>query len=162
MAYELVEHIEITSSAASVTISSIPQTGKHLLVKTKIRAGGTLRHEKMYFVPNNATSSDNSKTLKLENTSYASQSWTHIDMPVSAGGATANAFGSAEWFVNDYTASSGNKLVTGNGAASHNNSSQGFLQHTSGYVATGAVTSVTIYIDQSAQSGSLISVYLLS
>ena len=142
--YVLLETIDLTQSAASVTFDNIPQTGytdlKIVVSARDSDTSGALTQVSF----NGVTTNLSSRRLRgtgsaATSTAFASNIYTQGQ----ANGDTANTFGNSEIYIPNYT-SSNYKSVSEDGV-SENNATAAYMQLTAGlWSSPAAVTSVTL------------------
>lgn len=108
--YQLISSNVLSSAAASVTFSSIPATYTDLVLRMSVRSTGTSTDRIVTLKYNNDTTSTYSWTTLLGNGSTASSGGASSTggayaYSATASGATANTFGSLEVYIPSYTAS---------------------------------------------------------
>ena len=144
--YVLLEKITVgAAGAASVTFSSIPQTGyTDLVIKASVRDvyGG---HSGLIAVAfNGSTATQSRKSLYGTGSAAGSESSTDIRIEYnSAATATASAFGSGEMYIPNYT--SANYKSTSSEGVSETNAATAFMAVTAGLWSNpAAITSITL------------------
>ena len=164
--YQLIASNTLSSSAASVTFSSIPATYTDLVLKISARTNYGSISDYIQLVINGTTANysdttlwgDGASTFSLRN-SNASLSEVST---MSANNATANAFGNSEIYIPSYTASQ-NKPIGAFGVAESNTTSFGtsfgVVADASLWRNTAAITSITIDAYGTYQSGSSFFLY---
>ena len=151
--YTLINSNVLSSSAASVTFSSIPATYTDLVVRISARCdnGGNQNNLRIQF--NSDSSSNYSETMVYGNGSAASSfrvsSQTNIleALVVDGNGATANTFGSLEMYIPSYTVSQNKPISTF--AVQENNTTGAFIYATADLWRNNATIS-SIYIEAGA------------
>lgn len=146
--YTLIASNTLSSAAASVTFSSIPQTYTDLVLRVSTRTDGSADNTLLGVRFNNDTNTNYSSILLTGNGSTASSSTlgtfanTYLGQTV-ANTATANTFNNGELYVPNYTASQ-NKPISGIGIA-ENNSTTAIIRAVAGlWQVTSAITSITL------------------
>jgi hypothetical protein len=114
--YILLERIELNASAASVTFSSIPQTGyTDLKIVGSVRTTNASTYGAVDMIFNGSTSGYSSRNIEGGDGTAASFTSTGASSLkagyVSGGNATANTFGTFEVYIPNYT-SSNNKSIS--------------------------------------------------
>ena len=147
--YQLIEAQTLTTTTASVTFSSIPQTFTDLIIKISARDSGD----------NQASIKFNSSTtgysnIRLQGTGVLAQSTTDSSTAKGIMGysvnqttsRTANVFGNAEVYIPNYAGST-NKSFSSDGVE-ENNAIAAFSKLFTGLLAnTAAITSITLSAD---------------
>lgn len=152
--YTLIASNTLSSSAASVTFSSIPNTYTDLVLKISSRAANTGTSANFTLaVSMNGNSTNNHSYTVLRATgstvnSFAGSSVTNINGVQSATAATANTFGSAEFYLPNYNSST-NKSVSFYSVAEDNTTSAAIRATAGLYNNTSAITSLVVW----SQSG---------
>jgi len=113
---QLIERVELTSSASSITFSSIPQTFAHLIVVASAR--NTLDNY-LEVYPNGVTTDRNHIQLKGDGATVDYLPRTRIAMTCAIDTRTANTFGNSTLFISNYT-SSADKLFSMDGVEENN------------------------------------------
>ncbi|CAB4178233.1 hypothetical protein UFOVP1462_49 [uncultured Caudovirales phage] len=144
--YTLIQRTVLNASAASITLSSIPQTFTDLVIKISGRTtyaspygegiyisfnglNTNMARRRLYGLATGSGGSDNAANSYAAYTSAASQS--------------ANAFGNSELYITNYT-SSGYKLSYLDGGAENNAATAGLLLNANTWSATAAISSITL------------------
>jgi hypothetical protein len=150
----LITSTTLSTSAASVTFSSIPATYTDLVLRISARAGNTGTSANFTLaVSLNGNSATNHSYTVLRATgstvnSFAGSSVTNINGVTSATAATANTFGNAEFYIPNYT-SSANKPCSFFSVAEDNTTSAAIRATAGLYSSSSAVSSIVIW----SQSG---------
>ena len=125
--YTLISSNVLSSSAASVTFSSIPATYTDLVLRASVRsdAAATVKETEIIFNADTATNYSFTNLLGLGSNGSASQQfgtlaygWTG---KIAADSSTANTFANVEIYIPSYTASQ-NKQISSNNINENNNS----------------------------------------
>jgi len=142
---ELIETVELASSASSITFSSIPQTYTDLKILVSARSDASGSTGDVVTIELNSSSA-NFNWINLRGdgqndfTSSASSGYTFY---TSAGLATADTFGNGSIYISNYTASQ-NKSISTDGV-SETNGTFGFQTLAATlWSNTAAITSVTL------------------
>jgi len=147
LTYTPIETVTLSSSQASITFSVIPQTYTDLLVKVSARDTRSFVSDNGQIRFNSDTNNANysSRRLYTDGSSVASDSPADNTWFMSADTATANTFGSAEFYIANY-AGSNYKSVSIDSTAESNGSSDVY-RNLSAYLwsNTAAITSITLY-----------------
>jgi len=113
MSYELIETIELTSSAASIEFTSIPQDGTDLVLKLSFRSSTTsdTRNIPMKFNNNNTPGDYSFGELSGDGSSvFTNFAVTETDINLrdgaNGGGSTSNTFSNVEVYISDYASAS--------------------------------------------------------
>jgi hypothetical protein len=153
---QLISSQVLTSTAASVTFSSIPGTFKDLILKLSVR--NSLTQEDMLLRINNDSSTLYSRVQLRGNGTQASssinsaQTSIKLENAVVGSGYTANTFSNHEIYIPNYTASQ-NRQISSH-AAIENNGTEAFdIVHAGLYRSTTAITQ----IDLIASTGNFVS-----
>ena len=151
--YTLISSQVLSSSAASVTFSSIPQTYKDLVVRVSVRDDDTSANTALAKLSTNSSSANISITrLYTDGSTVTSSRLGGQSVMYSPGAdsslATANTFGSIEWYIPQYAGST-TKPISVFGAAETNaatfsSGSQALGTYAGFLNSTTAITSVTI------------------
>ena len=140
-----IETIELGSSAASITFSSIPQdyTDLVILVSARNSAGTNFNNMRVTF---NGASTNYSEILLYgdgSSASSASSSAAYLEFQYSNGISTSNTFGNGSIYVSNYTASQAKSVSTD--TVSENNATGAIQGISAGlWNDTAAITSITI------------------
>ena len=149
--YELIQAQTLSSSATSVTFSSIPSTYTDLLVKASIR--NTIDGDGMYVYFNSITSGYSTRQLFGTGTSANSNTPSQTNF-ITLGyttTVTANTFGNMEFYVPNY-AGSNNKSLSGD-SVQEGNQTQAYMNLVAGLMSNTAAISTLII---GSQSGSFV------
>lgn len=170
--YTLINSNVLSSSAASITFSSIPATYTDLVVKISARGSGNSVNI-YHLVTYNGSSTGYSDTLLYKdgtNTTLKSQngtggawySYAGIGLPLPASQSTASTFDSTEVYIPSYTASQ-YKPASVFGVQETNSTTQYMAVDASLWSNNSAITSITITCgDQNYVSGSSFYLYGIS
>lgn len=152
--YTLINSNVLTSSAASVTFSSIPATYTDLVLRMSIRnstagAYGATGRFKLngdtatnYSVTTLEGNGSSAGSNRISSQAYGQLTYNGYD----AGGNTANTFSSIEFYIPSYLASQNKPISTF--TATENNSTTGILEVDANlWRNTAAITSIEIYSD---------------
>ena len=149
--YELIAKNTLGSDTASLTFSSIPQTGYTdlvLICTTRSDRGG-VANGKILVTFNSSTSNYSYRRLLASNTTVQSASASSLSsfdacsFTGCSAGNTSNTFGSTEVYIPNYTGST-NKAISAT-SVSENNGTNGYLVALAGLWAdTSAITSMSI------------------
>lgn len=147
--YTLINSNVLTSSAASVTFSSIPATYTDLVLRISARCADTGTYAGLKFTLNSDTASVYSYTVLYGNGSSglsdrnSALANARAPFSIDASDATANTFGSLEIYIPSYLASQ-NKPISSFGA-SETNASTAYINATANlWRNTSAITSIQI------------------
>jgi hypothetical protein len=158
MAMELVSTTQLSTSASTVTFSSIPQTGKDLLllVQTQVQTPST----NFFLRINGDTTSGNYVTRKLAGDGSATSSTTGT-LPNPAAPLTSNtAWGSTSFYISNYALTAAKTISTD--SVTENNATAAIQEIlASTYTPTGAITSLVI-AGSSMPQHSIFSLYIIS
>jgi hypothetical protein len=107
MGYQLIEHIEVGASApTSIEFTGIPQDGVDLVLKVSLRHNQATLSANLGIGFNNYSTAASAKTLFGDGASGLSFSTATINTPwAPAGNTTANTFGSASYYISNYSGS---------------------------------------------------------
>lgn len=139
--YKLIEAKSLTTTTASVTFSSIPQTYTDLLVLVGARgdAGG---QRDCYISFNGSTSNFSNRYMEMSNSLVASGTTARYIGPVSGTTTTANLFSNAAIYIPNYTGST-YKSFSGDFVAENNAQATNALTLTAQlWSDTAAITSI--------------------
>ena len=158
--YKLIASNTLTSSAASVTFSTISQTFTDLLLRCSVRDAGTgSTYGDVYIQYNGNNSAANySRTYLYASGATALSSRTatganqldQIDFSASGSTATASTFGSLEVYIPSYTVSQ-KKAIGAFGVAETNSANAYINAHASLFQLTTAISSLVIGTNQGTQ-----------
>jgi hypothetical protein len=156
----LLETIELSQSAASVTLDNIPQTGyTDLKVVLSLRASASANWALVGINGGSDTATTLRHILDNEGTPIT-QSYTSLRALLNGSSLTDNTFSSSELYFSDYT-SANQKTISGNGAQENN--AAGTNRHIAAFLwpFTSAITSLTFTVDggSSFVAGSTFSIY---
>ena len=151
--YKLISSNVLTSSAASITFSSIPATYTDLVLRASVRCDNGANQNNLRIQFNSDTSTNYSETFVYGNGSSASSfkvsNQTKIleALIVDGNNATANTFGSLEMYIPSYTVSQNKPISTI--AVQETNATGAYIYSTADlWRNTAAITS--IYIEAGA------------
>ena len=163
-AFDLLETQVLTSSAASVTFSSIPQDYKHLQIRMAVRSTGT--GNPRVLTQFNSDSGTNyayhnlfgtGSTVYSENNS-SNDGWNYYFVPNSS--QTAGIFGAAVYDILDYSSVSKNTTTRVFGGAANAGVNYDIGLHSFLWNNTAAITSILLSGDgQSFATGTRFSLY---
>lgn len=128
--YELIASNTLTSSAASVTFSAIPNTYTDLILRVSVRGTAGAVGQSLNLQFNGSGGTAYSATRLRGDGSTASSNRTsstdqiYLSQTVNGSTSTADTFGSAEIYIPSYTASQNKPLS--NFAAAENNATQAY------------------------------------
>lgn len=161
--YVPISSTTLTTAAANVTISNIPQTYTDLLIRVTARSdsvGGFAYTGSLYF---NGSSGVSSYTYlqAVGTVSGARANNQNIPYWVAGPSATANNFSSSEIYVTNYTSTTNHKQVSIHGAVPRQNASvSGEEAMIAGlWQSTAAITSITLDVSGNFEAGSQFHVY---
>ena len=140
--YTLIEAKTVSTTTASVTFTSIPQTYTDLLVKLSVRQDTA--NAGLFLRPNSSTTNLSSRRLFADSSAPWSDTGSNIFMLCNGNWATGNTFTNNEIYIPNYT-SSNYKSVSIDSVAENNTSSAGlsFLGFVAGlWSDTTAITSL--------------------
>lgn len=147
--YTLIASNTLSSSAASVTFSSIAATYTDLLVKCSARSDYAGVNASIYVAPNNASTNLSSRSLHATSTAASSASYTVIiARDISGNTSTSNTFGNAEFYIPNY-ASANYKSVSLDTVGENNASTGSILMGIQAglWSSTSAITSLVLTTD---------------
>lgn len=159
--YELISSVDTTSS--SVTFSSIPQTFRHLQVRSSLRVTGNLTS---YFKANNSSATVSEVGFRGATSStqriYSdySSGW-YFQETASNEGSDSNIFASLTFTVFDYSQTDKWKPISLLGGVADNYLNVATARF-GNYESTSAVSSITISLGSSAVSGTHFELYGLA
>jgi hypothetical protein len=150
--YTLISSNVLTSSAASVTFSSIPATYTDLVLRASIRGTAASTFAGAYISINNDSSALYSLTRLRGSGAAASSAGLSNDFPGfdtqgfawPAANATANTFGSLELYIPNYANSTNNKCMSINYVSETNATTAYIYSVAFLYSATTAITSIQL------------------
>lgn len=144
--YNLITSSVLTVTTTSVTFSSIPQTYTDLLLKISARTPSAGTNALVLITPN-GTSLPSYTRLRGDGSSVAASrasggAFMYAGLQ-NASGATANVFGSLEWYMSNYTSTSNKSFYSF--AAQETNATLAYIESYAGLERqTNAITSMTI------------------
>jgi len=161
---ELIETVELASSASSITFSSIPQTYTDLVLLISARSDRSGEEEDVAYLTFNSSTS-NYSTISLQGTGSTVSSDTaggvsnlleRLDIPGPL--MTSNTFGNISLYISNYTKAQGKSvsadLVEENNATFARQRINAYLWND-----TAAITSITFSPIANFVTGSIISLY---
>lgn len=160
--YILLERIELNASAASVTFSSIPQTGYtdlKMVVSQRSDNAGSI-YSTTYVRFNGDTNNANYSSKMLEGSGSSASSYAQYIYMVGEGAtSTANTFANGEIYIPNYTGSALKSVSIDN--VMENNATTAYSTLGAAlWNSTAAITSVTVFNNgANYQSGSTFSLY---
>ena len=165
--YTLISSNVLSSSAASVTFSSIPATYTDLVLRISARSASA--GTDAFFVQFNSDTATNYSSTQLYGDGSAAYSFRGSNTNalkktyLNNNGNTANSFGSAEFYIPSYTASQ-NKPVSSIGIEETNATAASITATADLWRNTAAITSIFIRTDnnQNFLSGSSFYLYGIS
>jgi len=109
---ELIETVELASSASSITFSSIPQTYTDLKILLSLRSDRSYVADSVSILLNSSSSNFSKNTLQGNGSSVSSNSAANnaFNFSSSADDATANTFGNFSIDVSSYTSSTAKSI----------------------------------------------------
>jgi len=144
--YTLISSTTLTTTTASVTFSSIPQTYTDLLLRISPRTTNTSFGETIRIKPNNLTTNGSAIIIRAFNgTSTSGYTYSNVLATNNSlgNGATADTFASIDVYIPNYT-SSNYKPFSGN-AVSETNASDGRVELTASlWSNSAAITSLVL------------------
>ena len=144
--YSLISSSTLSSSAASVTFSSIPSTYTDLVLRVSMRSDAASGQEVIYINPNGLTTNQSSTVIEGNGTSGAgSNRTTKIETRGTGNTATSNTFSSSETYIPNY-ASATIHPISNFGAGENNNTAVVMNAVASLWNSATAITSFTITI----------------
>lgn len=110
--YVLITSNVLSSTATSVTLSSIPSTYTDLVLKASVRTNTVNNGDYLVVRPNAGTTNFSQRYIWVTGSSVGSSSDTQFYGPVNGSGAssTTNTFGSFEMYIPNYTLSANKPL----------------------------------------------------
>ena len=144
--YTLISSNVLTSSAASVTFSSIPATYTDLVVRASIRSDRSAVEDWLFIKFNGLTTNRSYTRLTGSGSAAASgRSTTGIVLgEINAATATANTFSNQEIYIPSYTASQ-NKPMSGIGMQEDNAAAAYMMASAGLWSNTSAITEINLY-----------------
>lgn len=148
--YNLIANNTLSSSAASVTFSSIPSSYTDLVVRISARDNSVNTYLQMFFTYNNNTTAVYSVTKLTGTGSVASSTrqstqTEHQDPLETSNNATGNTFSSAELYIPNYSGATYNKVYSSSSVAENNATTAGIQAASGLWRATTAISSIEIY-----------------
>ena len=141
---ELIEAIELSSSASSITFSSIPQDYTHLQILISARTDRSSNTDVILIEPNGLTTNGSNITLLGNGTDDFSFSASDLQSARVVGNtATANTFSNSSIYISNYTASQA-KSIYGNSVAENNASAADQYFYATLWNNTAAITSLNL------------------
>lgn len=119
MSYELIETVELASSASSIEFTGIPQDGSDLAVKLSFRSTGT-NQDILAIDTNGFSAIDTRRVLMVQDGTVSTTTDFRVWVPGSS--FTANTFANIEIYYSNYTSSVG-KAVSIQGVSPNNSAS---------------------------------------
>ena len=150
---ELIESVELASSASSITFSSIPQTYTDLKILISTRTTYVSVLDAIDLLPNGA--SGNNSLIYLRGTGSSAESGsetTNLVAYTSGASTTSNTFGNATIYISDYTSTSSKSISTDGVGENNATTIRGGIVATL-HTGTSAFTSLEI----SGRNGDLVS-----
>lgn len=160
MAYSLIETVEIATPTFNIYFYSVPQDAVDLELRLSARVGGTFVDENIFITLNGNTTDDGEKQLYGTGSSTGGVSRIFVAAKVNGGGTTANTFGSANFYIPNYTSSSDKSIYVS--SALPNNATSSWQQIGAGRTPVGAVTEIRLYGSYEFQAGTKASLYKIS
>lgn len=167
--FESIQTLTGAGNPTSVTFNSIPQTYKHLQIRSNVRNTNTGYSAgiPLYITVNGSANSDlhrlwgdgsTANAAGYDNTGTGGNGY--IDWGQAGGGTTANVYGSSVLDVIDYTSSSKNKTFRVNSGIDLNGSGRIYLDSFAWFT-TSAITSITITdsVGSGFETGSTFALY---
>ncbi len=175
MAYTLIETIELTSAASSITFSSIPADYTDLKILASMRADDATNSYSLFGFGFNSVTSGYSGIV-LEGTGSGSGSYSRTTLAAAGttvarigkvpnDGATANTYGNVEITIPNYTESAAHSYSVD--IVTENNATAAFQQIFAGLCSdanpiTSIIFGVNNFGEQDLKSGTTISLYGIS
>jgi len=166
--YTLIDSEVLTSSAASVTFSSIPATYTDLVLRYSVRADNASAVNNLRLQFNSDTSTNYSETFVRGNGATAASSRTTSAVELVEGlvidgdTSTANTFSSNEIYIPSYTVSQ-NKPISMQAVQEDNSTTGRFYASAGLWRNTAAITSLYLYVNSgNIKSGSSFYLYGIS
>ena len=140
----LIERVELTSAASSITFSSIPQTYDGLLIMTSLRSDRASVVDILELQLNGATANRSSRSLQGDGSAVTSSSYTSGRIALdTAASSTSNTFGNGQIYIPNYAGSQAKSASID--SVSENNATNAYQQiYAFLWNDTAAVTSVTL------------------
>lgn len=157
---QLIERVELTSSASSITFSSIPQTFAHLVILFSLRTTQNQYYSISSLLFNFNTTNRSHVELEGDGSSVYSANATFFPTNTNGDGATASTFGNGQVYISNYSATDKGKALSGD-VVTENNGTLARSQIYAGlWDVNDAVTSFKISTtNESYLAGSTISLY---
>ena len=160
---QLIESKTLTSAAASIEFTSIPQDGTDLVLLLSLRntataGGGGVT---MFIRPNGSTTNFSSRALYGSGSSSASFTGVGISF-ANPSNYTANTFSNSSLYLPNYSGST-NKSISGDTVNENNATTADMAIHAGLWSNTSAITSITMITDGgNLDIGSTISLYKIT
>lgn len=159
MAMTLVSTVTVGSGgAASITFSSIPQTGKDLLLVVSARGDSA---DVGLLAINGVTTNQSRKQLYGDGSSAAGVSTTSIAFYLSGSGTTSNTFGSTQFYFSNY-ASSVAKSISEEAVSENNGTTAYQAIYANLWNSTDAITAIRLDGINNFVQHSTASLYIIS
>lgn len=150
--YTLINSNVLTSSAASVTFSSIPATYTDLVLRCSIRSNDVTGNPDGYIRINGSTSALGSTTTlagtgaAAASYSYTAQANVKLITTLNGSNSTANTFASTEIYIPNYAGTTDNKVVSSFAAQEGNVASPVYITaHAGLWRATTAISQIDYF-----------------
>jgi hypothetical protein len=144
--YILLETIELTQSAASVTFDNIPQTGyTDLVLKVSCRSDQSNVARSWKVQPNGVDIT--ARNLDAENNPFVAFSGTSRNMNTNGTGSTANSFNNYNIYIPNYASTTTYKSLSVDGAVENNGTDANLKLFAGLYSSNTAISSITCIIN---------------
>ena len=160
---QLIERVELDSSAASITFSSIPQDGAHLVVKLSVRTDNGISRDVAFVSFNSNTSNFSSIYLEGTGSSVATASGVRFFAQTNGGVSTSDTFGNSEVLIANYSGNTA-KSFSSDSVTENNATDSGQLLLAGLWDDTSAITSMTLTpgFGTNLLAGSSVSLYKIT
>ncbi len=161
---KLVQSVTVgAGGAASIEFTSIPQTGTDLLLVVSARSTQAVIYDYLFLSFNGSSSNFSARFLDGNGSVVESGTWSNavVDSSVVGASATANTFGSSQFYISNYAGST-NKSYS-NDSVTENNASTAYQSiHAGLWSNTAAVSSIGMITGGNFVAGSTASLYIIT
>lgn len=163
MAMTLVEHAVVTTTGITqITISNIPQTGRHLLLTTSLRIGGTGVFDSNSPRFNGSDLNTMASEMRADGSTVTSSRGGSIVFVFNGSTATANTFSSGSLYFPNYTSSASRASALDQVAVTNANSGVTLRITATNWNSTSSLTSITAFSSSAFVQQSSMSLYIIS
>ena len=143
MTMTLIQHVELGSSQANITFSSIPQTFTDLCIVFSGRSDRGATFDNIRIMPNGATTGVSSRMLYGSGSGASSFTEAYISGYTGGNTATSSTFGNSSIYIPKYTSSAQKSFSMD--SVSENNATAATQAISAGlWTGTSAITSITL------------------